>query len=232
MNLNEVTQEAVNKVISEKLPEMVEKHVSEMIQDIIKDTFRSYGDVAKNIKSKIEETINVNLQEFDLIDYNSLIAKTINDNLLQQVNLQPILDMTQDIVGFVNKKTITLDEIADMFKSAAMKDNYDHNGEISFHVNYNEEHKWIDVYADIEADKKESDCAVRFTISTSDSRDGKIFIFKIKDQYFDKKQLEVTPSKMVNLCGIEAQIFRLYSAQVQITDYNDSISNEWYREDY
>ncbi|MVX37248.1 hypothetical protein [Myroides sp. LoEW2-1] len=232
MNLNEVTQEAVNKVISEKLPEMVEKHVSEMIQDIIKDTFRSYGDIAKNIKTKIEETINVNLQEFDLIDYNALIAKTINDNLLQQVNLQPILDMTQSIVGFVNKKTISLDEIADLFKNAAMEYSNDYSGEISFHVIHNEGYNWIEVCADIEPDKNDSECAVRFIFSTSDTRYGKIFSFKMKENYFDRNQSEITPSKMVGLRGIEAEIFRLYSAQVQITDYDDSISIEWNREDY
>ncbi|MGS4345119.1 hypothetical protein ACKUSY_05805 [Myroides odoratus] len=228
MDFNKVTQEAVKTVVAEKLPEMVTKYVSEMVQDIVKDTFRSYGDVSKQIKQKIEESINVNLQEFDLIDYNSLIAKTINENLLQQVNLQPILDMTQDIIGFVNKKTITLDEIADLFKNAAMEDNHDYNGEISFHVIYNEKHEWIDIYADMDPDKHQADCAIRFTFNTN----GRIFIFKMKERYFDNKQLEVTPSKMIGLRGIEAKIFRLYSAQVQITDYDDSIDVEWCREDY
>lgn len=228
MNLNEVTQEAVNKVISEKLPEMVEKHVSEMIQDIIKDTFRSYGDVAKNIKSKIEETINVNLQEFDLIDYNSLIAKTINDNLLQQVNLQPIIDMTQDIVGFVNKKTITLDEIADIFKSAAMKDSNEYSGEISFHVSHKE--TYTTIYADIEEGLKENDCFIEFSFS---NERNKIFLQKTRNRHFSwEERKEITPSKMVNMSGIEAQIFRLYSAQVQITDYAGYVNTEWYREDY
>ncbi|QQU04206.1 hypothetical protein [Myroides odoratus] len=229
MDFNKVTQEAVKTVVAEKLPEMVTKYVSEMVQDIVKDTFRSYGDVSKQIKQKIEESINVNLQEFDLIDYNSLIAKTINENLLQQVNLQPILDMTQDIIGFVNEKTITLDEIADLFKIAAMEDSHEYSGEISFHVVYNEEHSRIEVNADIDSNQKESDCAVRFIFSTER---GKIFSFKMKERYFDNKQSEVTPSKMVSLRGIEAKIFRLYSAQVQITDYDDSIGVEWYREDY
>jgi len=37
---------------------------------------------------------------------------------------------------------------------------------------------------------------------------------------------------MVNMDALEAKIFRLYSAQVKITNYNESISTEWYRDNY
>lgn len=228
MNFNEITTEHINKVIAEKLPQMIEDKATKMIESIIEDTFR-WGDVKDQIKQKLQESINVNLLEFDLIDYNALIAKTINDNLIEQVNIQPIIDMTQDIVGFVNKKTITLEEIADMFKQASMEENEcEGEGEITFIVEEDEKYNWIEVYADVEADKDKSDCSFKFIFSSKDSRDGKIFSFRTTDGYGSKRK-DFSPSLMVSLRGLEAKIFRLYSAQVKITNYEHIPSNYWDR---
>lgn len=228
MNFNEETTKHINKVIEEKLPQMIEEKATKMIESIIEDTFR-WGDVKDQIKKKLQESINVNLMNFDLIDYNGLIAKTINDNLLKQVNLQPIIDMTQDIVGFVNKKTITLEEIADMFIEASMEENESEGeGEITFIVEENENYNWVEVYADIEADKDKRDCSFKFIFSTKDSREGHIFSFRTKDGYGSERK-KISPSMMVALSGLEAKIFRLYSAQVKITDYQQTPSNYWDR---
>lgn len=230
MDFTKETQTAIAQVVAEKMPEMIETQVSKMIADIVKDIF-GWGDVKKQIKQKIEESINVNLQEFDLIDYNALIGKTINENLLQQVNLQPILDMTQDIIGFVKQKEIKLQQIADMFIEASQEENSsDYSGEITFIVKERTEHNWCEIYADIEPDKEENKCSIKFIISTRDSRDGQIFSFKTKEQYLGEKQEEIHPSKMVSMRGIEAKIFRLYSAQVKITNYDQEINNYWDRD--
>lgn len=228
MDFNQEAVKQINKVIEEKAPQMIEDKATKMIADIIDDTFR-WGDVKDQIKKKLQEAINVNLLEFDLIDYNALIAKTINENLLEQVNLQPILQMTQDIVGFINKKTITLDEVAQIFIDASMEEHeMEGEGEITFIVEENEEHNWIEVYADVDADKSKDRCAFKFIFSTKDSRAGYIFSFKHSDWYSGKRS-EITPAKMVTLRGLEASIFRLYSAQVKITDYDCEPSQYWDR---
>lgn len=82
MDLNKEIQVITDKVILEKLPEMVEQHVTSMINSVVKDVFNGYSDTSKQLKKRIEETLKVNLEKFDLIDYNALVAKTINDNLL------------------------------------------------------------------------------------------------------------------------------------------------------
>ncbi|SDZ91388.1 hypothetical protein SAMN05443667_101270 [Flavobacterium gillisiae] len=230
MHLNSEIQKAVDKVVSEKVPEMVEKHIETMINSVVKDIFCSYGDTSKELKKRIEETLKVNLQEFDLIDYNALVAKTINDNLLQQVNLQPILELTQNIVGFVNKKEIRLQEIADMFIEASQEKN-DQSGEgnITFIVNENREHNWVEIYADIDPDIEEYKCAIKFIFSTKGDRKGGIFTFKTKDDHWDSTQKPVSPSRLVSMRNIEAKIFRLYSAQVKITDFDYTPSNYWDR---
>lgn len=230
MDFNIETQMAIAKVVAEKMPEMIEAQATKMVESIVSDIFR-WGNTKDQIKKKIEESINVNLQEFDLIDYNALIAKVINDNLLEQVNLQPILDMTQDIVGFVNQKEINLQDIADMFIEASQEENSsDYSGEITFIVKENEENKWCEIFADIEPDKAERKCGIRFIFSTKDSREGQIFSFKYKEKYYDEPQKDISPSKLVSMNALEAKIFRLYSAQVKITNYDREINNYWDRD--
>jgi len=228
MDFNEITTEHINKVIAEKLPQIIEEKATKMIESIIEDTFR-WGDVKDQIKKKLQESINVNLLQFDLIDYNALIAKTINDNLLEQVNLQPIINMTQDIVGFVNKKTISLEDIAEMFIEASKEENYQEGeGEITFIVKENTDYKWVEIFADIEPNIDEYNCSIKFIFSTSDSREGKIFSFQTKD-YRDSKHRDISPARIISMQGIEAQIFRLYNAQVQITNYDYEPSQYWDR---
>lgn len=229
MDFNKEIQNAMSKIVAEKMPEMIENHATKMITDIVSDLFR-YGNIKDSIKNKIEQSINVNLQVFDLIDYNALISKTINDNLLNQVNLQPILEMTQDIIGFVKQKEITLDAIAEIFIDASKEENEQNGeGEITFIVEESPKHNWIEVFADIESDKEKNKCAIKFIFSIKDSRDGKIFSLRTKDGYYDNIQKEISPSRLVSMRGIEAKIFRLYAAQVKITDYNSHPSTYWDR---
>ena len=71
MDLNKEIQAIADKVILEKAPEMIEKHISSMIDSVVKDIFCSYGDTYKELKKRIEETLQVNLEKFDLIDLSS-----------------------------------------------------------------------------------------------------------------------------------------------------------------
>ncbi len=227
MDFNKETNIAIEKVIAEKLPQMIEDKTTKMIEDIVSDIFR-WGNVKDSIKSKIEESINVNLQKFDLIDYSALIGKVINENLVSQVNIQPIIDMTQNIVGFVDKKEISLYEINQMFIEAAMEDqDQDGEGEITFIVDDEDEstYNWVRVYADIEANKEKRQCTFEFTISTRN--EGARILSMYINNWRGRKS--ATPELLSHLYGIEAKIFRLYSAQVKITDLDGSMETYWSR---
>ncbi|MGD1319550.1 hypothetical protein [Chryseobacterium sp. 2R14A] len=229
MDFTKETNKAIEKVINEKLPEMIEIKAASMIEDIVSNIFR-WGDVKDQIKKKVEESINVNLQKFDLIDYNALIAKTINENLIQQINLQPIIDMTANIVGFVNRKTIKLEEIAEIFMDASKDENErEGEGQISFFVEENTKYNWIEISADIEANQTEDQCCFRFLISTDGDRKGKIFSFRTREKYYHNSQEKLTPARLVNMNKLESEIFRLYSAQVEITNYDEEIDTYWER---
>ncbi|WP_347219314.1 hypothetical protein [Chryseobacterium sp.] len=227
MDFNKETNLALEKVIAEKLPQMIEDKTSKMIEDIVSDIFR-WGNVKDSIKKKIEESINVNLQKFDLIDYSGLIAKTINENLVNQINLQPIIEMTQDIVGFVNAKEISLYEINQMFIEAAMADNEeDGEGEITFIVDDEDfsRYKWVKVYADIETDKDKRACAFEFTITARE--EGASIISMYVNDWRGRKT--ICPELMTRLHGLEAKLFRLYSSGVKITNLDERMETYWSR---
>ncbi len=229
MDFIKETQKAIDKVTTEKLPEMIEKQTEKLVLNIVESIF-SYGDVRSTIKKKIEESINVNLEKFDLIDYNAIISKTINENLITQVNLQPILEMTKEVIGFVDKKEITLQEIADIFKYASMENNENNGeGQITFIIEEDDKYGWVEVFADVEPNLDKEECSVKFIFSRKYSRDGLIFSFRMKEKYFSTNRKEITPALLVQMSGIEAKIFRLYSAQVKITNYDTDIDIYWDR---
>jgi len=107
MNINEEIQKATDKFVEEKLPEMVAAKVSSMMDGILSDVFRSYSDIGKKVKEKIEKGLDVNLQRYDLVDYNTLVSSAINNRLTQIVNenaINPIMQLVNETVGFVEQK--------------------------------------------------------------------------------------------------------------------------------
>lgn len=227
MDINEQIKKETDKIIDEKLPLMIREYAEKMINNVIKGVFESYGDTAKAVKEKIEKSLDINLQRYDTVDYNALVSKVINDNIVSQVNLQPILDLTKDAIGFIEKKTINLSEIIDMVIVAAKEDSYEDDGEISLYVNENSENKWIEVYFDIEKDKNENDCGVRFIYSSDSGR-----IFSLHSQSWGDKLGSVTPAKLASMSHLEHKIFRLYSAQVKIETDTMDFETEWYKYEY
>lgn len=228
MDLNEEVKKATDKVIQEKLSQMVEKRVSEMIDELIKETFRSYGDAAKIIKEKIEKGLNLNLQEFDMVDYNALVAGAINSKLTQIVNEQaiaPIMELIENTVGFIERKEIKLSEIYEMVKEVAMGEEEDKSeGSFSFFVSENAENSWHTVSFDVNKNKDAEECAFEFLISKERKT---IFMLKQKSYWSNKGNL--TPIKLTQLSELEHKIFRLYSAQVKITVDETDFDAYWSR---
>lgn len=170
----------------------------------------------------------MSLGRFDLIDYNALVAQTINENLIQQVNLQPILSMTQDAIGFVNAKTITIQQIADMVIACAKDDTSENEGEITFIVEEEHKYKWISIYMDFDSDKDKHKCSFEIIFSTEKSRAGQVFSFKAK-QWFDSERRKISPALIASLSRLEHKLFRIYAAQIQVIDFYNDVDTYWSR---
>lgn len=224
MNINEEIQKATDSFIESKLPDLVSQKVGKMIDDVLSQTFSNYSDVAKSIKTKIEQNLDINLQKFDLIDYNHLVSKAITDRLSQIVNEQsivPIMKMVESSVGYLEKKKWKLSEIHEMVIEDARSDSSESEGKISFHVEQNEKHEWYNVSIDIEENKSPNECGIEFCLG----REGSIFLFKSRSHWSNKGR--ITPIKLTQLSNLEHKIFRLYSAQVKIEVDEVDFYNDW-----
>jgi hypothetical protein len=231
MDINKQIQLASDKIIEEQLPTMVEKATIKMLESVVQDMFSSYSPMAKSIKEKLEAGLDINLQRFDTIDYNAIVANAINENIVQQVNLEPILKLTQNAIGFINKKEIDLSEIVEMVKTEAMEDSSEQGGEISVHIKENTEYKWVEISLDTEGDLDEEQCGLMFIFSLKEGS-GTIFSFRQRDRYYDTKQKDISPARLTALSILEHKIFRLYSAQVKINFDSDNFDTEWFKYEY
>lgn len=229
MNINEEIQKASDKVIAENLPNMVEKSTVKMLESIVSDIFSSYSPMAKSIKETIEKSLDINLQNFKLVDYNVIVANAVNSQLTECINentLRPISELVKSAVGFIENKSIKLSTIHEIVIEASKEDDStESEGEISFYAEKNDKYGWVTVNFDIEKGRSQNDCAIEFLIS--DSKESNIFCFNAKT--FMSRKGNLTPSKLAGLSQLERQIFRLYSAQVKIEIDELDFENEWYR---
>lgn len=228
MNLNEEVNKAFEKVASENLQEMCENNAKKMLEKILDDVFSPYSEVAKQMKKMVESKLNINLERFDLIDYNAIVADAINTHIYACVNensIQPILKLVESATGLVKSKNIRLSEIHKMVLDAAMEYySWDNDGEISFHVEHNREHGWYTVSADIEP-KDEDKCSFKFMIN---DKSGSIFSFRTR-QYDQKSGVPITPARIVMMSQVEHAIFRLYSACVVVEVDDTEFNKYWSR---
>lgn len=218
------------KILKEKLPGMIETKVEAMLDDIIDDLFKSYSDTGKAVKEAIANKLKVNLDQYDLIDYNALVAKIINDKLMDNVNMTmaPIGELIDKTVGIINKKEWKLSEMVAMFikpheeHDGCFCSSDDMEGEISLHITKEEKHDWWKICIDPEENVTPERCAIEFLISGST---GHIFLFKNQDHF--NKSAEISPMRMATLGNIEKAIFRIYSSGATITVDPDMCETHW-----
>lgn len=227
MDLNNEIQKATDKVINEQLPQMVENKVSKMVDDVLSDVFRSYSDTAKAIKEKIEKALDVSLVEFGLADYNAMISKAIASELGKEIDFKPIKELVKGIVGKSDLKQITISDLAEKVKEIAMEEDQGQNyeGEISFHIDENREHGWVEISTDINEGKDKERCAVTILVSNSTGR-----IFSMSSNNWRHSNKEFSPSDMVNMDNIENLFFSLYNNQVHIINDYETPHLGWDRD--
>jgi hypothetical protein len=78
---------------SDRPLEIIDKAVEEMFKDVIKDAFRSYGDMGKAVKEAIAAAMPANVSDiFELTRYNALIADALKQRWHQAAVESTLLD--------------------------------------------------------------------------------------------------------------------------------------------
>lgn len=214
MDISEVIQQQTKKMIDEKLASMIEEKVSKMIEEIIGDIFRPYSDTGKAIKKKIVESIDVCLMDFNLVDYNVLVAKAIGEQFKKEIDLEPISKIVKDIIGVSEMEQISIYDICEKVKEVAMNNSDESDGDVSFFTEMNVQHGWLEIFADVDADVSKADCQVRVVVSKDR---GTIFSMVNKSWKKRGKTSEVSAADFVNCSPLESFFFKLYNNQIRIT---------------
>lgn len=230
MNLNEQIEAATTKVITENLPLMVEEKVKKMIDGLLTDMFCDYGEIAKLVKESIIEQLDVNLQKFSLVDYNSFISQAITSALNEQMAkevLKPVEDLIKNIINPLEKESFTLEEIHTRYIEFLMEENQ-HKGEGEFTFTIDDSNSYIILSIDPEPHKNKHSCEIELCISESD---GKVFLFRTATSW--GKRTEVDPVKLTQLDEFQLFLFRLYSTNTPITEVANMkyLDNSWSRYD-
>lgn len=226
MNLNEEISNATALLVKEKLPQMVEKHVGAMVDDILKDMFSYSSSTRKQVKEAIQAKLNINLEEFDMLDYNALVSKAIGNklaHLVQTEAIEPVMKLVQNTVGYMDKKQWKLSEIFSKLKDTVIESSYEDSGDFTFKMKFNEKHSWVEVFFDAEADKEDNECDVRFIVNTDSHK--RIFIFNCRSHW--SAMGEISPSKLTQLGDAESFIYRLYAAQIEVEVDDFDAETEW-----
>lgn len=224
MDFSKVIQEQTNKLIADKLPSIVEEKVTKLVDDIIGDLFRSYSDIGKAIRDKISKEIDVSLMEFQLVDYNAMVAKAIGNEFKKELDLDPIKKMVKDIVGVSDLEQISIYDICEKIKEFAMQDSDEGSGEISFYVDVKERHGWIEIFADKDFDVAKESCSVKVLVS---KERGTIFSMSCNNYKTRGRMKEVSASDVVNHDSVENFFFKLYNNQVRIFDDFNGFYTDW-----
>ncbi|MEO9474131.1 MAG: hypothetical protein ABJG41_01310 [Cyclobacteriaceae bacterium] len=226
MNLQAEVNKALETAIKEKVPHIIEKSVETMLTSVLSDVFSSYGPISKSVKEKISQALDINLQQFDLVDYNGLVSQMIKEQLVEEVNLESIKKLTSGITGFINKKEYQLSELVRELMMEEMESSGKSEGSISFHILESTDYDWHEIYLDLDSNVEKNQCAVRFLIH---GRDNSIFGVTTQEKYFETKSIPVNPARLTSIRRLGHKIFRLYSTNVPvIIDEVTEEDTSWY----
>lgn len=232
MDLNKLFIEKSEKIISDKLPEIVEAQLEKVVSRVIEDVFSVYGDFSKSLKESISKKLEINLKNFDLVDYNGLVATTIQKELNKLVvnnSVAPITELVKNVTGYIDTKKLYLSDIFEKIKEFIVEDNYEDSGSFSFYVTEDEEKGWFTVSFDVNDEINEDKCSTEFLISSGSHKT--IFILRTKSTW-DKRRTEVDPIKLVQLNNIQHYLFRLYSAGVEVEVDETYFDTDWNKYEY
>lgn len=215
MDLNKMVNEALANIEASGFVEKkVQERLEQTIESIVDDLFRSYSDFGKELKNKVAQELQINLDELKLQNYNVLVLKAVTEKINQTVRLRGIEKLKEELDDMLTIKCqdVNLSELIEKFKEEELEFDDDLRGqEISFHVD--RKYNWTYVSFDKKPNKGEYQCEYRLVVK----EDGTIFSVKMDDKELSKGVI------MGALRGIERELFKLYASGSKLIIDEDDV---------
>jgi hypothetical protein len=203
MDMNQLVSKVAKDLIEGGyLEETVKKHLQKSIDEAIKDAFGYFSPFYKELRDKLQESLQVNFDKLDLPSYNAIVLDMVSKmiaNTLQTEGRKKIEEDLNKILGQPISKIKLSELVCEM-----MDDEEDYGDEYegedaSLHISKGIALTYI--YMDPEPDKRKYDCKYQITI---DSDNNKVLSVTI-----DGKGLD-TSFITKGAYGFEKTLFKLF----------------------
>lgn len=208
----------LNKIINEKIIEIekngfvektIEDNLKKCLESVISDVFSYSGPIRDGIKNHIKENLNVNLDDLNIPQYNTLVVQAVNKKVKEMIEIQGInkLNECMDKMLMNVKEEYTLSEIIEQLKEEDCNEKYEYSEDdyltlIIDETGYGYKH----IYLDLEPDKSKYSCDYEIDIN----KEGKIYSTKLGG-------IDITKNlKIGSLYGLNEMIFKIYSSGAKI----------------
>ena len=208
----------LNKIINEKMVEIenggfvektIEDNLKKCLESVISDVFTWRGPVRDGIENYIKENININLDDLNIPQYNTLVVQAVNKKVKEMIEIQGINKLNECIDKMLIdvKEEYTLSEIIEQLKEDDYKEKYEYSEDdyLTLIINGDED-GYKRIYLDLESDKSKYSCDYEIAID----KEGKIYSTHLGDIDITKK------IKIGNLYGLNEMIFKIYSSGAKI----------------
>lgn len=222
VNLNEMVNGSLSKIVSEKLPQMIEKHLSEAVNSVISDAFSYSSEIRRQIKLAVSSKMCLNFDDITIPEYNKMITATINEALCKVAHFEGLEKLKKDTEEMLTKSIPAEIKISELVREFATDDSAgEERSENIMFIHELHSGDFHYYYMDKDDSSSRYDCAICIT-----TYQGKICSAKI-DGFDPSKQV-----KIGSFFGFKEKVFRMYAAGTIIIPDVENVETEYcYDED-
>jgi hypothetical protein len=198
-----ILAEVQRQTSEDALRKLVEKKIGESVASAVESSFRSYGDLRKQIEKAVNNSLQIG-PNMDIPSFGVMVLSLLRQKLDERVNglISDRLDAEMNEILSIAPKELKLSDLVEAIVKKASEDLSDRYGtSVTCIVEQNERYPdWYDIYLDEEEDKPKRDCEIQISLIS----DGKIHSIKIDGK--DPK----TTIRMGAMWGYQKMIFGAY----------------------
>lgn len=210
IDLNKIVNDAMRDIEKEGFVErIVKERLEKTIGDTVDSLFRSYSNFGKELEKNIEENLNVDFDKLKLNGYNTLVLKTVQEELDKQIHIAGVEKIKENLKEMLSdiKEEYTLSEIVQACKEEDCKEEWEHDeGDCITLVINGKEDGYKHIYLDVEKDEYNYSCDYRINLD----KDGKVYSVKLKGEEINKDKI------LGGFYGLERLLFKIYSSNAKV----------------
>lgn len=223
MDIQLAVQQELNTLIeSGQVATMIQNQLAKTIASVLNDSLRDYSDFGKKLKDEISKSLDIDLSKLNMLDYNSIVANIIKEQLDATIYTQATESINTAIKGYLgtlDKKEWKLSEIVAKLIDMIKEDGSD--GEIDLKV-HESDYGSIFIGIDKEKERRSSRHDSEFQLSL-DKKTGRVYSFqagKYKPTRGDWRESPVHGS-------FDEFLFKLYAMECTVIVDEDNCETSW-----